>query len=190
MWKENGFESYLLLIGVGSCLGYIKGWLSWISVNLSETHLSFSVLTPLWGGCLVWNLSFFQHSLPKGVLCTQVLALTRQTRKGGREGRGALHTPLTSPLPKTWKDLVFSTAFSSLCDLNLIPAAWIPSSAHQKILKAERIRNKKVETQHFHRHVDLPMTFHVASFHLIANALCFSYNCSCAFRALLFWAPR
>lgn len=128
-------------------------------------------------------------ALPEGALCTQVLALTGQTRKGGRKGRGALHTPLTSPLPKTWKDPVFSTAFSSLCYLNLIPAAWIPSS-DQKILKAGRIRNKKVETQHFHRHVDLPMTFHVASFHLVANALCFSYNCSCAFRALLFWAPR
>ena len=93
--------------------------------------------------------------------------------------------------PWRWACLALA-AFSGLCDLNLIPAAWIPSSDHQKILKAERIRNKKVETQHFHRHhnVDLLMTFHVASFCLVANALCLSYTCSCAFRALLFWAPR
>lgn len=131
-------------------------------------------------------------ALPKGALYTRVLALTRQSRKAGRKGRGVLQTPSTSPRSETWEDPVFSTAFSGLCDLNLIPAAWIPSSDHQKILKAERIRNKKVETQHFHRHhnVDLLMTFRVASFRLVANALCLSYTCSCAFRALLFWAPR
>lgn len=87
MWTENGFESHPLLIAVGRCLGYIKGWLSWTSVSSGETHLSFLALIPSQAGCggkqmtegaaLSETSASSGPTLPKGALCPQVQALTR-----------------------------------------------------------------------------------------------------------------
>lgn len=108
---DMGYEWQWVLpsfTAVGGCLGDIKGWLSWTLVSSDETHLSFLVLTPPQGGrggkestegaALPETSASSFPILPKGSLCTH--AVTRQSRKEGREGGRALQASCTHLRPR------------------------------------------------------------------------------------------